>query len=184
VRRARSLSGESRRNRIKTRPHSPSRSPAAVLKLHLVLFAVVYNVYPNTPTPQLLHSVCLCVCVRARARSAVYHAGVVISSESVPAQRVPLCGGLVTRRTCSRARVAGSELRGDLMGRATSVSAAPHSFFLFFSSSSFFSFFSLPSCPWLRTCSAAEETGAPSPTLHYDKSRQAGGRAAVTISTS
>lgn len=28
------------------------------------------------------------------------------------------------------------------------------------------------SCPWLCTCSAAEKS-APSPTLHYDKSRQA-----------
>lgn len=35
----------------------------------------------------------------------------------------------------------------------------------------------LPSCPWLRTCSAAEKS-APSPTLHYDKSRQAGRQAA------
>lgn len=36
------------------------------------------------------------------------------------------------------------------------------------------------SCPWLRTCSAAEKS-APSPTLHYDKSRQAGKQAAVPL---
>ena len=141
------------KKRRKTTGLSPS---AANWKLSPALFAVVYHVYPNTPTPPLLHCVC--------------HAGA-----SQYCQCAPL-------HTDSRVHAA---MRGwDLAKVSQGSGRGGFSFSFFFccccrSSGTFGAIggwggggwvllcgsgSSCASCPWLRTCSAAEKK-APLPPL-------------------
>lgn len=136
---------------------APLLNPGFFRQLDLLLFAVVLPLKPR-PLPPLR----LCVDRSAarlgsatpvcadRGGSSVHTLPSYVATRTVPLLGEP----------SPLARTAGSEL-GDLLGADDECSAAPAA--------------SL-SCPWLRTCSAAEKS-APSPTLHYDKSRQAGRQA-------
>lgn len=115
-----------------------------------------YSVCGSLPLkPRPLPALRLCVdrsAVRSRRcadrGSFCPHAPVIRGDDCVGSQRTFTC---TDRRVWTR----------GLVGAVDECSAAPAAFL---------------SCPWLRTCSAAEKS-APSPTLHYDKSRQAGRQA-------